>query len=331
MSTQKKGRGLCLYSGGLDSQLAVCVLLEQGVEVEALSFSSPFFSNDNVKNSANALGVNIHVVDFTDSILGLLKCAKHGYGSCLNPCIDCHALMLRKAGEMMMQMGFDFVCTGEVLGQRPMSQHRQGLNMVQKDSGLGERLLRPLSALLLPETIPEREGLVDRSRLLDLNGRNRKPQIALAKKYGIKNYPTPAGGCKLTEPNYTRRLKNLKEHEGIDDIRLLKLLNFGRHFRLPNGTLVVAGRNKADNESIRAAMRGDDVVFRSVTVPGPTVIAIQPKSEADISIARDMCAAYADHKDISSIVIREFRPASKPVDVIVPMITNREIYVGMMI
>lgn len=325
----RKGRGLSLNSGGLDSRLAIRILLEQGVEVEAVTFTSPFFSAENGISAAKALGVKLHIIDFTDTIVALIKNPPHGLGSCMNPCIDCHAAMLRRAGELMKELGFDFVCTGEVLGQRPMSQQRNGLNTVKNDSGLGEKLLRPLSALLLPETEPERLGLVDRSKLLALEGRNRKPQMELAKAFGLKDYPTPAGGCKLTEPNYSRRLKNLKEHEGLDEARLLKILNFGRHFRLPGGTLVVVGRDKSDNEAIRNSMRGGDVLFRSVSVPGPTILAIRP-SDSDLDSIRRMCAAYSDQKGVDTIVISEMHPASKPIEISMP-ISDRNEFVGMML
>ncbi len=325
----RKGRGLSLNSGGLDSQLAICVLKEQGVEIEAVAFSSPFFSPDNSIKASKALGVKVHVIDFTSEIVTLLKCPPHGFGSCMNPCIDCHAVMIRKAAELMKELDFDFVCTGEVLGQRPMSQQRRSLEIVRETSGIGDRLLRPLSALLLTETEPERLGLVDRSKLLGLSGRNRKPQIALAKKYGLVDYPTPSGGCKLTEPNFTSRLQNLKDHEGIDDARLLNLLSNGRHLRLPSGTLIIVGRDKADNATIRNGMRGGDVVMRSINVPGPTVLAIQPKTE-ELELIRKISAAFSDHKAIENVTISEMHAASKPVEFSV-LATNRDTFTEMMI
>ena len=324
----RKGRGLSMFSGGLDSQLAVCVLREQGVEIEAVTFTSPFFSPENAIKAAEALGVKLHLLEFTDDILGLIKHPPHGLGSCMNLCIDCHASMVRRTAEMMTKMDFDFVCTGEVLGQRPMSQQRRGLDAVAKDSGIQDRLLRPLSAQLLPETEPERLGLVDRTRLLALQGRNRKPQMALAVKYGIKEYPTPAGGCKLTEPNYSRRLKNLMEHEGLDEPRLVQLLAFGRYFRLPSGTLAVVGRNKADNESVRTSMRGGDVLLKPVNVPGPTLLAIRPV-EGDVETLRRMCAAFSDHKDVDAVMVSEMRAASKPVQHPVQP-CGRDVFTGMM-
>ena len=312
--TPRKGRALCLCSGGLDSLLGLCVLRDQGVHAEAVSFTSPFFADPaGVRRSCEELGFPLHLIDFTADILDLLRDPPSGFGSCLNPCIDCHARMIRRAWEFAQANGFDFVATGEVLGQRPMSQQRGPLNRVRNLSGAGGRLLRPLSAKLLDPTEPELEGLVDRERLLDLQGRNRKPQMELAKRFGIRHYPAPAGGCKLTEPNYCRRLRNLMDHEGLDDLRLVEALNHGRHFRLPGGTLVVLGRDRADNEALRTAMRGGDAVLRSVNVPGPTALAVRP-AEGDLPAIRRLVSAYSDHKGVDTVVVREFRPAARPVD-----------------
>ena len=320
----RKGRALCMCSGGLDSMLALCVLREQGVQAEAIAFTSPFYANPaGVKESLAALGFPLHLVDFTADILELLKAPPSGFGSCLNPCIDCHARMIARAWAFARENGFDFVATGEVLGQRPMSQMRPGLNRVRKLAGIGDFLVRPLCAKLLDETEPEKLGLVDREKLLGLNGRNRKPQMELAKKYGIRKYPTPAGGCKLTEPSYCRRLENLMEHEGLDDPRLVKLLDHGRLFRLPGGTLAVLGRNRADNEFLRTAMRGGDVQLRSVNVPGPTALAVRPAA-ADETALRRLVAAYADHEGVETVVVREMHAASKPAEIPVPVCGREE-------
>lgn len=323
-SGTRKGRAICMCSGGLDSLLTLCVLREQGVHAEALVFTSPFFAPPSAtEKSCRELGFNVNPVDFTDDIVALLKAPPSGFGSCLNPCIDCHARMIQRAWAFAQEHGFDFVATGEVLGQRPMSQMRPGMNRVRNLSGVGDHLLRPLCAKLLEETAPEREGLVDRSKLLALSGRNRKPQMELAEKYGIREYPTPAGGCKLTEPNFCRRLKNLMEHEGLDDARLLRLLAFGRHFRLPGGSLAILGRNRSDNEFLRTAMRGGDVTFRSVNVPGPTALAIRP-TEEDLPALRRLIAAYSDHKGIETIVVREMHTAAKPVEYSLPVASRDE-------
>ena len=231
MDTDKVGV-LCLLSGGLDSQLAVCVLKDQGLDVHAVAFDSPFYNIEPARKAAKALSIPLHVVDFTDEIVGLLKAPPHGFGKRLNPCIDCHANMLRRAGEMLEELGLMFLATGEVLNERPMSQNRRSLQVVAEDSQHADLVLRPLSAQLLEPTRPEREGWVDRSRLLALNGRGRKPQFQLAKDYGLEEYPTPAGGCRLTEPHFTHRLQDLKDRDLLDDRRDLMLLRWGRHFRI---------------------------------------------------------------------------------------------------
>ena len=208
----KKIKALVLLSGGLDSILAVKLLLEQGIEVEAINFRTNFCGPSKARPAAKMLGVRLHEVDIRKEFLEVLKKPKHGYGSGMNPCIDCHALMLKKAGELMQKENscpersrrIDFIATGEVLGERPMSQHKKALKIVEKEAGLEGYLLRPLSAKLLEPTIPEKENLVDREKLLAISGRNRKPQMELAARYGIKNYPTPAGGCALTHTSSPR-------------------------------------------------------------------------------------------------------------------------------
>ena len=173
-------RGLSLMSGGLDSQLAIRVLQRAGAEVEAVCFSTPFFDISAAKTAADALGVKLHIVDFTDDEISLIENPPHGFGGAMNPCIDCHALMIKRAGELMTELGYDFVATGEVQGQRPMSQNKQSMGIVEKCSGLKGRLVRPMSAKLLEPTIPELEGKLDREKLLDISGRSRDRQIALA-------------------------------------------------------------------------------------------------------------------------------------------------------
>ena len=268
----KKARGLSLLSGGLDSQLAVCVLRDAGAEMEGVTFATPFFAPDAARKAAAALGIPLHVVDFTDDEIALVKDPPHGFGGAMNPCIDCHATMIRRAGELMTQLGYDFVATGEVLNQRPMSQNRQSLGVVERASGLAGRLVRPLCAQLLEPTIPEQEGLIDRSKLLGLSGRRREPQFELAKKYGLTDYPSPAGGCKLTEKGFGRRLKDLMVHEGLDDRRLVELLNIARRFRLPDGTGVILGRDANENAMLAKACAESDTLVAPISVPGPTAL-----------------------------------------------------------
>ena len=285
-----KARGLSLMSGGLDSQLAVRVLQDAGAHVEGVCFSTPFFDCAAARRAAAALGVKLHIVDFLDDEIALVKNPPHGFGGAINPCIDCHATMIRRAGEMMASLGYDFVATGEVRGQRPMSQNAQALVTVEKASGLSGRLVRPLSAKLLEPTIPEKEGLLDREKLLDLSGRARDRQIALAAEFGIVEYPSPAGGCKLTEEGFSRKLRDLMDHEGLDDRRLVELLVVARRFRLPDGTSVMLGRDQREN-AILQGERG--VVLSPVNVAGPTALLPCVRSDADLELAKGIVCAYS--------------------------------------
>ena len=282
-------------SGGLDSQLAVRVLERAGAEVECVSFSTPFFDDSKARVAAAALGVKLHVVDFLDDEISLIENPPHGFGGAMNPCIDCHALMIRRAGEMMERLGFDFVATGEVRGQRPMSQNAQSLVTVEKASGLAGRLVRPLSAKLLEPTIPELEGKLDREKLLDISGRSRERQIALAAEFGITDYPSPAGGCRLTEAAFGRKLRDLMEHEGLRNRRLVELLNVGRRFRLPDGSGVILGRDANEN-AVLCDIRGLDgaiVLEPPEGVVGPVAMVPSAKSDADVDIARRIVLAWS--------------------------------------
>lgn len=285
-------KGLSLMSGGLDSQLAVRVLERAGAMVEAVCFESPFFDATTAKKAAEKLGVKLHVVDFTADELSLLENPPHGFGGAMNPCIDCHALMIKRAGELMQKLGYDFVATGEVQGQRPMSQNRQSLATVEKASGMKGRLIRPLSAKLLEPTIPETEGKLDREKLLDISGRSRERQIALAREFGIVEYPSPAGGCKLTEAGFCRKLKDLMDHEGLGELELVRLLPTGRRFRLKDGSSVLLGRDRVENARLRAYGRGSTVIeFKDL--PGPTAMIPTIKSEADLEAARKIVKAWS--------------------------------------
>lgn len=287
-------RGLSLMSGGLDSQLAIKVLQRAGAHVEAVCFSSPFFDCSAARETAARLGVELHVVDFFDDIIGLVESPAHGFGGAMNPCIDCHAAMIRRAGELMAGKGYDFVATGEVQGQRPMSQNRQALGVVEKTSGLAGRLVRPLSAKLLDPTIPEIEGKLDRNELLDISGRSRERQIALADKFGISEYPSPAGGCKLTEEGFSRKLRDLMDHEGLRFSRtLVERLSLGRRFRLPGGSSVVLGRDREENSVLRdIAGQFKDGRLVLPGMPGPTALVPVVRCEEDFALAQEIVAAY---------------------------------------
>ena len=312
-------RGLSLMSGGLDSQLAIKVLQRAGAQVEAVCFSSPFFDMSGAEKAANALGVVLRVVDFTDDIISLVKSPAHGFGGAMNPCIDCHALMIRRAGELMENLGYDFVATGEVQGQRPMSQNRQALGVVEKCSGLKGRLVRPLSAKLLEPTIPETEGKLDRDALLDISGRGRERQIALAAEFGIVDYPSPAGGCKLTEEGFSRKLKDLMDHEGLDDRVLVELLTKARRFRLPDGTGVILGRDRSDNAALRELKDSgrcsfDLMLVAPVNVPGPTAILPDIKSESDFALAKELVCAYSRYDRLEGDIELNVGSVARPYD-----------------
>ncbi|MBW2286046.1 MAG: hypothetical protein JRF65_15790 [Deltaproteobacteria bacterium] len=263
-------KALCVFSGGLDSMLAAELLRVQGLDVLALFFETPFFKSKKAAQSARAMNLPFEVVDIAERHLEMVKRPKHGYGAHMNPCIDCHALMVRIAVEIMGREGADFIVTGEVLGQRPMSQNRRSLDLVAAESGVGGLLLRPLSAKRLPPTIPEEKGWVERERLMDFEGRSRKPQMALAEKLGIRDYPSPAGGCLLTEKAFSMRLKDLFAVRGDPEIRELELLKLGRYFRIGPESRLVVGRNKRENESIEALYRDTDALLYCRGIPGPT-------------------------------------------------------------
>ena len=291
----KKIRALSLLSGGLDSLLAIRMLEEQGIEVVGLTFTTPFFGSENAEDAAKKMGIPLRIVDISDEHLAMVKNPPHGRGKNMNPCIDCHAMMIRKAGEIAEAEGFDIVATGEVLNERPMSQNRQSLDTVAKNSGCSDILLRPLSARLLDPTKPEREGLIDRSRLGAISGRSRKPQMELAKKYGIVHYVQPAGGCLLTDPAFSKRLEVLLHdlpEAGCDDVELLKL---GRFFRFENGVKAIVGRNEKNNQKIEALPESLWALLISNVLSGPAAIVLSPKSIRDVNLVASICATYADH------------------------------------
>jgi len=286
-------RGLCLFSGGLDSQLAVLVLREQGIDVTGVVFDSPFFDAPTAVAAARAIDLPLRVENFTRDIVALLDRPPHGFGKRLNPCVDCHARMLERAGQLMEVEGFDFLATGEVLNERPFSQTRGSLDVVAAGSGFGDHIVRPLSARLLPATAPERAGKVDRARLLDIQGRTLRRQLELAAHFGLQGFPPPAGGCRLTEPNYCRRLQDLRDHEGIDGEHCLELLRFGRHFRLSGQVKVVVGRHEQDNAEIEQRAELTDLLVKAADCPGPTGLLPNVASKTLVEQAAGICARYA--------------------------------------
>lgn len=313
-SEKRKARGLGLCSGGLDSMLAGLVLRAQGIEVEWVAFETPFFSSAKARKASRATGIPLTVRSIFPQYITMLRNPPAGYGKQMNPCMDCHTLMFRLAGEIMREKGLDFLFSGEVLGQRPMSQTKPSLRYVEKHSGLGGHILRPLSAKLLPETIPERQGLVDRERLLDIHGRGRKDQIALAKKFGISDYPAPAGGCLLTDKGFSVRLKDLLDHHPEATENEVHLLKFGRHFRLNPQAKLIVGRTEKDNENIlRHHDPAQDVVLDVRDYPSPIGILSGGADERTVFLAASICVGYSK------------APKLAPVNVVVKLAGNEQI------
>ncbi len=289
-------KGLGLFSGGLDSILAARLLTDQGIAVTGITFKTPFFGLGQATEAAKEIGISLITRDITYRHLEMLKNPSHGYGSNMNPCIDCHALMLNEAGKLMEHEGFHFLFTGEVLNERPMSQTRNSLALVAKLSQYKEYVLRPLSARLLPETMMEKEGLVDRAKLLNIQGRSRKRQLALAEHYGIERYSAPAGGCLLTDPNFSKRLRELFEHNRTCSVQELELLRIGRHFRV-EGTKVVVGRNESENQQLIKLAGKKDVLLSGEHIPGPIVLVSDGGSPAILEKAAGLCVRYSDAKN----------------------------------
>ncbi len=272
--TSKKKKALVLFSGGLDSILVVEILRKQGVSVSGIVFSSYFLSPEQAKTSAKAINLELEVIDISEEQLEVTRNPKYGYGSSMNPCLDCRILMLKKAKAYAKKKSFDIIATGEVVGQRPMTQNKKALGIVEKEAGLLKNVLRPLSAKLLPETIYEEKGIIKRENPLDISGRSRKRQMKLAEELGIKNYPLPAGGCLLTELEFGKKLKKLFNQCQRCEKKDILLLKVGRHF-WPFEDLkieVVVGRNKDDNLTIKGLAKKGDILIEMVNYPGPMTL-----------------------------------------------------------
>jgi len=276
----RRTRAIGLLSGGLDSTLAAKLMLEQGIEVLAANFTSPFCTCTPKKAGCAAVvtavkqlgGIRLKQFALREEYLEMVRNPKHGYGSALNPCIDCRIMKIKKAGEYMQKVGADFLFTGEVLGQRPMSQHKWALALIDRDSGFQGLILRPLSARYLEPTLPETTGLVDRGKLLDLSGRSRKPQISLAAEKNIRDYPCPAGGCLLTDKNFASRLKDYFVYTDKPRMRDMPLLKIGRHFRLPGDDKIIVARNEQECRQLKNIFVEGSHLLEPLNFSGPTVL-----------------------------------------------------------
>ncbi len=266
-----KPRAIVLLSGGLDSVLAATLLMRGGVEVVGITFVTPFFGSSKAEKAAAALSIELVLEDISEPHLEMLKNPRYGYGRNMNPCIDCHALMVREARRNLKDLNADFVATGEVLGERPKSQNRQALEIVASYSEVGDLLMRPLSGRLLPPTRPEIQGLIDREQLLDLQGRSRRRQMQLAREWGIGDYESPAGGCLLTDANIARRLQELMRVEPGFDRLDAQLATVGRQFWI-GSTLLVLGRRHDENERLKDISLPSDMLLRERDIPGPVAL-----------------------------------------------------------
>jgi hypothetical protein len=294
-------KAISLLSGGLDSVLATRVVQDQGVDVLAVHFITPFFGDDKRGREAEVAeafrsthGITVRVIDVADEYLEVLADPRYGYGKNFNPCIDCKIFLFRKAIDVMHAEHAQFLITGEVLGQRPMSQRRDAMNAIARQTGAREILLRPLSAKLLPPTAPERHGWVDRDKLYGFRGRSRKPQMELAARLGITDYQTPAGGCKLTDPCLAARIRRYfeataPEERQAADVRLLLL---GRPFRFPAGSLLTVGRNEGENNAIARLSQMGDEFARVLGVPGPLGLFRPGQGEDERSLAAAVLLRY---------------------------------------
>ncbi len=294
----KPVKAITLFSGGLDSILATQLILNQGIEVIAFNVKTPFGipKKDGISEAETAikqLNIPLKILTVEKDYIKMLRNPKHGYGKNINPCVDCKIFILKKAVEYAKEIGADFLFTGEVLGERPMSQHGPALRIIEEEAGLKGKLLRPLSAKLLPETEAEKKGLVNRNKLMAIRGRSRKPQFQLAKEFKITTYPSPAGGCLLTCEEYAKKLADLFAHKKGVSAADVTLLRFGRHFRLDENKIIV-GRNETENKFLLSRKTKNEYYFELPDIVGPITILQGAKTKKAIRVAAELNAFYSD-------------------------------------
>jgi tRNA U34 2-thiouridine synthase MnmA/TrmU len=302
-------KAVALFSGGLDSTLAILVLREQGIDIEALNIRTTFdCCKAPAGQTAHELGVRLTVLSVGDDYVDLLREPSHGYGKAVNPCVDCRIYMARMAKRLMEDVGACVVITGEIVGQRPMSQKKRDLALIESRSGLKGRLLRPLSAKLLPATIPEEEGLIDRQRLHAFEGRSRSKLIELAQRYGLEKIPQPSTGCALTEVSFAPRVRDLMDHNAEASRWDFELLNVGRHIRLDEHTKAVVGRNASENASLelffRRASRANSAYLHPESFLGPDVLVVGRITEKAIQFAGALVLRYSKKSEPQNALIR---------------------------
>lgn len=296
-------KAVALFSGGLDSMLAIKLMLEQGIEVHGLNFLTVFCTctakgcMHQATKAAKDLGIPLKVMNVTKEYMGVIKSPKFGCGRGMNPCIDCRIFTFKKARSFMEEIGASFIVTGEVLGERPMSQRRNAMEIIERESGLSGLIVRPLCAKLFEPSVPEKERIVDRDRLLDIEGRRREKQITLAKEFGIDEYPCPAGGCLLTDKVFSNKVKDLFKHipgYTINDIQLLKV---GRQFRISEFTKLFVGRDETENNTLLSFAQPGDFIFDIVDIPSPIGLVRGRVDKEERHLASSIVARYSDSKD----------------------------------
>ncbi|EAT16683.1 thiamine biosynthesis protein [Desulfuromonas acetoxidans] len=312
-------KALGIFSGGLDSILAALLLRKQGVDVHCLCFVTPFFDDAKAQEMAARYDLPLQVMDISEEHLKMLKNPRYGYGKNMNPCIDCHAQMFEIAGRLMEEQGYDFLFSGEVLGQRPKSQIHTALMAVNKASGWSGRILRPLSAKLLPITPMEEQGLVDREQLEDIQGRSRKRQEALARELGVDKYPSSGGGCLLTENSFSGRLRDLFEHQPDCTSQDVELLKLGRPFRLSDTAKLTLGRNQSNNEGLKKIVGDSGCLLRNQNFSGPLGVVSGQASEEDYLAAAAIVASYGKGREEARVGVLIVENGQERVVEVAPM------------
>ena len=321
---EQKKKVVALLSGGLDSRLAVKMMQKQGFEVEAVAIKTPFCDFDcgrgcgfEIRETADNLGVKLKTVYLGDEYIEMLKHPKHGFGSGMNPCIDCRAMMFDAGKKHMEEIGAEFIISGEVLGQRPMSQHAPALKIIEKESGLEGKIVRPLSAALLPPTEPELKGLIKREDLGKIRGRSRKEQLKMAQEFGIENPPNAGGGCLLTDPAFAVRAKDLFKHVETPTTNDIDLLKVGRHFRFDEKTKLVVGRNQDENEVIKALALDKDVLLEAKDHVGPITLLRGENVQNYLDLGAAITLRYSDApKEAASIIVTQKKDAKSEISTI---------------
>lgn len=298
---KKKVKALGLLSGGLDSTLATRIMQRLGFDITILNFTSPFCTctrqdhgcKSEAKRLSDELGLPVRVEFMGKEYMDVVKNPEHGYGQNMNPCIDCRLLMFRRAKEIMEEVGASFLFTGEVVGQRPMSQRRDRMHMIEKRTGLSGLIVRPLCAKLFPPTIPEKEGIIDRETMLGIHGRSRKEQIKIAKEeFGMTENLCSSGGCLLTDPSFSKRIKDLVDNDASASIRDTRFLRLGRHFRLSDDLKIIVGRDEGENEKLNKMAKDEDFVFYPIDTVGPMSVVKGKIGRDSVELIGSITARY---------------------------------------